>query len=254
MSQKGRLAERVMAASKAARLARASRMGIIASALLTFMIFSVSFYGQIVGNFTFTVDRLALDAGLSIYEDPEEQNFVTRIVAGKVDNADGMTAYCGTQYTQFPVGSEVCLPSDEEIASVNGENNGLNYLAHTFYLKHVGRLPVDLKATVKLISASKGAEEAVRVRIIIDGSGTTYAKRQSSTGLKPGELEPLTEAFYSITTVTENTFYEYQPQQIMKITVILWFEGEDSNHNIELHSGGVKFEMKFTVTKIYNEK
>jgi len=70
MSQKGRLAQRVVAASKAARLAKASRLGIIASAVLTFMIFSISYYGQKVGNFTFTVDRLALNAGVSLTENP----------------------------------------------------------------------------------------------------------------------------------------------------------------------------------------
>jgi len=254
MSQKGRLAQRVVAASKAARLAKASRLGIIASAVLTFMIFSISYYGQKVGNFTFTVDRLALNAGVSLTENPEEEEYVTRIVADQVSEADGMTAYCGTEYTDYPVGDEVCMPSDEEITSVDGSNNGTNYLAYTFYLVNVGKYAVDLGASIKLMSASKGAEEAVRVRVLFDDVGVTYAKPQSEGSDNPGELEPLTEAFQSITTVMERSFIEFQPQQQLKVSVILWYEGEDQNHNVNLHSGGVKFEMRFTITKIYNER
>lgn len=257
MSQKGRLAQRVLAASKAAKIAKVSRLGIIASAILTFMIFSISYYGQKVGNFTFTLDRLALESGMTLYDDAENKEYKTKIIADQVSEADGMTAYCGIKdnegnlLTRFPVGDTVCMPSDEWLTSVDGPNNGDNYLAYTFYIEHVGTKDVDLQASITLISASKGAEEAVRVRVLFDGIGDTYAKLQSETSKNPGEPEPLTTPFLGITTVMEKTFTRYVPGQITKVTVILWYEGEDSNHNIALHSGGVKFEMKFTVTRIY---
>jgi hypothetical protein len=257
MSQKGRLAERVLAASKAARIAKASRLGIIASALLTFMIFSVSYYGQKVGNFTFTLDELAMESRMSLYENSEDKEYKTRIIADQVAEADGMTSYCGVRdtdgnlLTPYPVGESVCMPSDDWLTSVDGPNNGENYLAYTFYLEHAGTKPVDLQASITMISASKGAEDAVRVRVIFDGEGTTYAKLQSSNSKSPGEPEPYTSPFLGITSVMEKKFTRFEPGSIVKVTVILWYEGEDSNHNIDLHSGGVKFEMKFTVTKIY---
>lgn len=257
MSQKGRLAARVVAASKAAKIAKVSRLGIIASAILTFMIFSISYYGQKVGNFTFTLDRLALESGMTLYDDIENKEYKTKIIADQVSEADGMTAYCGITgddgklLTPFPVGDTVCMPADEWLTSVDGPNNGDNYLAYTFYLEHVGTKDVDLKTTITLLSASKGSEEAVRVRVIFDGQGVTYAKLQSDNGKKPGEPEPLTTPFFGTTTVMEKTFTRYTVGKITKVTVILWYEGEDSNHNIDLHSGGVKFEMKFTVTRIY---
>lgn len=257
MSQKGRLAQRVLAASKAAKIAKVSRLGIIASAILTFMIFSISYYGQKVGNFTFTLDRLALESGMTLYDDAEDKEFKTRIIADQVADADGMTAYCGIRdndgnlLTPYPVGDSVCMPADEWLTAVDGPNNGENYLAYTFYLEHVGNKDVDLFASVKLVSASKGAEEAVRVRVIFDNEAVTYAKVQSASGKSPGEPEPLTIPFFGITTVMEKTFYRMTPGTITKVTVILWYEGEDSNHNLDLHSGGVKFEMGFTVTRIY---
>lgn len=257
MSQKGRLAQRVLAASKAAKIAKVSRLGIIASAILTFMIFSISYYGQKVGNFTFTLDRLALESGMTLYDDAENKEYKTKIIADQVSEADGMTAYCGIKdnegnlLTRFPIGDSVCMPADEWLTSVDGPNNGDNYLAYTFYIEHVGTKDVDLKSTITLLSASKGAEEAVRVRVLFDGEGETYAKPQSESSKNPGDPEPLTTPFLGITTVMERTFTRYVPGKITKVTVILWYEGEDSNHNITLHSGGVKFEMKFTVTRIY---
>ena len=255
MGKKARLAERIVYASKATRIAKASRLGIVVSAILTFLIFAISYYGEVVGNFTFSVDRLALESGITMYEDGDEdqKDYVTRIIAAKVDNADGMTDYCGTEYTEFLPGDEVCMPSEEYLGSVDGANNGENYLVQTFYIQSAGIYAVDLRADIRLLSATKGAEEAVRVKVIFDGVSTTYAKLQSSTSASPGEPEPLTSPFLTDTTVMERMFIEYQPGQVMKVTVILWYEGEDSNHNLNIHSGGVKFDMKFTVTKVYDE-
>ncbi len=260
MSQKGRLAQRVLAASKAAKIAKVSRLGIIASAILTFMIFSISYYGQKVGNFTFTLDRLALESGMTLYDDAENKEYKTKIIADQVSEADGMTAYCGIKdndgnlLTPFPIGDSVCMPADEWLTSVDGPNNGTNYLSYTFYLEHVGTKPVDLAYSITLVSASKGAEEAVRVRTVINNTGITYAKLQGEQSKNPGEPEPLTTPFYGITTVMESKFVKYLPGDITKITVILWYEGEDADHNISIHSGGVKFEMNFTVTKIYQDR
>lgn len=252
MSKKAKLAQRIVFASKATKISKASRLGIVVSAILTFMIFAISYYGEVVGNFTFQVDRLALDAGITMYDDDLTQNYVTRIIANKVDEADGMTIYCGTEYTAFPEEDSVCMPSDAILGAVNGSNNGRNYLVQTFYLKNVGLYAVDLDASIDLLSAMKGADEAVRVRVVFNGVGTTYARVQSANGRNPGMYEPLTEPFIGVTDVMEQTFIKFEVNQVLKVTVILWYEGEDSNHNISLHSGGVKFEMTFTISKVYD--
>jgi len=252
MSHKAKLAERVVYVSKATRVAKASRIGIIVSALLTFLIFAVSYYGEVVGNFTFSVDRMAQNAGITIYDDATLRDFSSRLIASKVDNADGMTGYCGTEYTDIPVGHELCIPTDEVVTSVDGSHNGDSYLAYTFYVENAGDTAVDLSTKINILSATKGAEEAIRVRVIIDGVGTTYAKVQSSKGKAPGELEPLTEAFYSLTTVMYQEYYNFKPGDIKKVTVVLWFEGEDADHNINLVGGGVKLDMGFSIIKVYD--
>lgn len=253
MSQKVKLAERIVYASKATRIARASRLGIVVSAILTFLIFAISYYGQVVGNFTFSVDRLAQNAFITLYDDAEIKNYSSRLIAARVDNADGMTGLCGTEFSYFPIGHEVCIPSDEEIGSVDGSNNGASYIAYTFYVENAGDLVVDLNATVNIISASKGAEEALRVRVIFDGQSTTYAKPQSPKGESPGELEPLTEAFYSIDKVMYQEFNGFLPKDVIKVTIIIWYEGEDADHTINLWGGGVKLDMQFSIGRVYTE-
>lgn len=253
MSRKIRLAERVISASRAARVAKASRLGIMVSAILTFLIFAISYYGEVVGNFTFTVDRVAQNAGITMYENATTKDYTSRLISEKVENAEGMTIYCGTEYTEFPVGSDVCLPTDAELTAVDGQNNGASYIAYTFYIENGGDAIVDMSATMNIISTSKNAESALRVRVIIDGIGTTYAQRQSARGDAPGELEPLTEDFYSPTEVMYQEFTLFEPADTMRVTVIIWYEGEDADHTINLVGGGVKLDMQFSVINVYGQ-
>jgi hypothetical protein len=223
------------------------------SAILTFLIFAISYYGETVGNFTFTVDRMSQNAGITMYESLDTKEFTSRLISEKVDNADGMTSLCGTEYSNVEVGSYLCIPSDSEIGIVDGNNNGDSYIIYTFYVENAGDAIVDLSAQMNLISASRGAEEAIRVRILIDGVGTTYAMRQSEKGDAPNELEPLTESFYSPQQVFNESITEFKPTDVLKVSVVIWYEGEDADHTINLVGGGVKLDMQFSVTHIYGD-
>jgi len=264
MSAKAKLAERIAYASKAARLAKASRLGIAASAVLSFMIFAISFYGQKVGNFTFSVDRMALQAGITMYETLDGEN-ASRLQAPKVDNAEGMTALCGTEYSRYQTGDDVCVPDDATATALDGPNSLESVLIYTFYVVNAGDADVDLQVKIDLMSASKGAEEAVRVRVIMDmpegedDFAATFAKVQTSRGNNPGQPEPLTESFYDPTRAlfkilegTAGTGF-FHPGDQIRVTVLLWYEGEDADHNLNIVGGDVKFAMEFAVSKVYNE-
>jgi hypothetical protein len=142
-----------------------------------------------------------------------------------------------------------------------GNNSGESYLVYTFYVINAGDVGVDLGITVDLKSASKTAEEAIRVRVIFDSaneySAATYARAQTSRGYDPGAAEPLTEMFYSPTRVLYKEFknlpqYGFiHPGDFIRITVLLWFEGEDADHNLNIVGGGVKLSMEITVIETY---
>lgn len=257
MSNKARLAEKVVFASKAFRLSKAARFGIVITAILSFLIFAISFYGMQAGNFTFSVDEKAYQIGISLYEDSTDKKYLARLLADKVDNADGMTALCGTELSDRELGHPSCIPPDEEIHSIDGSNNGESYIAYTFYIEMQSNADfvADLISEIEIISTSRGAEEALRVRVIFDGVGTTYAKRQSVNGQNPGELEPYTDRnFFSPSRVMKETFTDFKPGEVKKVSVIIWYEGYDADHTINLWSGGVKLAMRFTVTNVLKEE
>ncbi|MDA3931147.1 MAG: hypothetical protein PF513_00265 [Tenericutes bacterium] len=253
MNKKRKLAQRVVFASKATKLSKIARFGIVVTAMLTFLIFSVSFYGLESGNFTFTVDEKARQAGISLYEDPGIKLLTTRIIANEVEDADGMTDLCNTEYTERPLGHKECIPPDETLISVDGSNNGKSYIAHTFYLEMISSKDYigDLVMTLDIISTSRGAEEAMRVKLFINDVPTIYGKSQSENGNSPGDLEIMVdEPFYSNDIIMKKTFNEFSPGDIVKFTIVVWYEGEDRDHTINLWGGGVKLEMNFTLKNI----
>ena len=254
MPDKTRLARHIVYASKATKVAKASRFGIVASAILTFLIFAISYYGQRVGNFTFTIERMAQGIGLRMFEqDIMPRQYATILRTDRVESADGMTGYCGTSYTFFQPGDGVCIPSDHEAGAVDGNNNGTSYLVYTYYVENGGDRMLDLVGKVEVDSESKGAIESIRVRVIIDGVGITYARRQTMLGSVPGAVEPLTQPFFSTGTVMNRTIPEFKPGQVAKVTVIIWYEGEDPDHNNSIMGGGVKLKMSFTYSRVYEE-
>lgn len=253
MRDKIRLAKHIVYASRAAKVAKASRLGIMASAILTFLIFAISYYGQRVGNYTVRIDRMGQGAGITIYDDSVELNYSSLLHMDQVERADGMTGYCGTIYTRVNPGSDLCIPPDEVVSSIDGPQNGESYLAHTFYVKNVGERTVDISALITVLAAYKGAEESIRVRVIFDGVTTTYARLQTENGENPGEPEPLTSGFHSTTEVLNQSFTEFKPGDVLKVTLLIWYEGEDPDHNNDILGGGVKLDLNFTVTKIYDD-
>jgi len=255
MSRKAKLAEQIIYASKATKIAKVSRLGIVVSAVLTFLVFAISYYGEVVGNFTFRVDRKDYEAGISLIRDPETQQYTSRLVAEKVESADGMTAFCGTDLSTYPIGNKVCIPSDQEIASQYGSNNGESYLAYTFTLANAGVRVVDLQGTINIISTTRGADESIRVRLIVNGVGTTYAKLQSNNPRSdaPGMPEPFTEPFSGQYEVMKQVFPAFDVGETVTISVLIWYEGEDADHNNDIIGGGVKLEMVFNVTYIYED-
>lgn len=258
MGKKIKLASHIVYASKAAKIAKASRLGIVVSSVLIFLIFAISYYGTMVGNFTFSVDGTAREAGISMYEFADIKDYKTRVVSGKVEDNQGMTGYCGTEYYDGSQGLDVCIPQDEFFTSREGSNNSFSYIANTFYVENVGDYKLDISSTVNIISALKGAEESLRVRVIIEDSETTYAKTyaklQSERGDSPGDVEPLTEGFFSIDKVMYQEFIEFNPGDTLKVTIIVWYEGVDADHTNAIFGGGVKLDMKFSVTKIYEDE
>jgi hypothetical protein len=51
----------------------------------------------------------------------------------------------------------------------------------------------------------------------------------------------------------EEQFSAFDIGEVVKITVLIWYEGEDADHNNDIIGGGVKMEMVFNVIYVYED-
>jgi hypothetical protein len=63
----------------------------------------------------------------------------------------------------------------------------------------------------------------------------------------------MTERFNNLREVMTKDFERFAPGEIVKVTILIWYEGEDADHNNDILGGGVKFKMDFKVTNVYDQ-
>ena len=127
----------------------------------------------------------------------------------------------------------------------DGQHNGENYLAYTFYLKNTGEKDLEYNSTFTLTGASKSADEAVRFQIYRNGEEVgVFAK---------GKYDDREEAEDDATLfVDDETVYftEATPLEagaVDKYTIVVWVEGNDPECVDSIRGGHVRSHMVFDV-------
>jgi len=140
-----------------------------------------------------------------------------------------------------------------DLGAVDGKDNGDNYLCYTFYLKNSGKKSVIFEYSVVIVNMTLDIEKAVRLRLMTSYNGgkteqIDYA-RMSSAKNENGEYlpEPDTTPFLSKSTVMSLQINDFQPDDVMKYTVVLWLEGNDPECTDDIIGGQFKIDMKFNV-------
>ena len=133
------------------------------------------------------------------------------------------------------------LPAD--LDSIDGQHNGKNYFAYTFYLLNNGENTLSYEYQMVLSNVTNDVDKAIRIRLYVDGTPTTYARtRSDGTGPEPDTTE------FRTTSVVMNDFKaDFKPGNFTKFTVVIWIEGVDPDCTDELIGGDLKCEMKFSV-------
>ena len=140
----------------------------------------------------------------------------------------------------------------EDIDKVYGDHNGTNYLAYTFAVRNGGvsakgeDATVDFTASLKIVSAYKGAEKAIRACVFVDGVPTVYAapKKGTENGLESFEAD---KVFVSDDIIMEQTFRGFKVGDVKRFTVVVWLEGEDPECVNDIMGGDVKLKMDLEV-------
>ena len=191
--------------------------------LLIAVLFIIAFMQEKMGNFTINLNRLELyRKGISIASDGDFTEPTARLTAHTVQDATNITLED--------------LPKD--IDEIDGDHNGKNYMAYTYYVRNAGKENLAYNAIVTLDSCAKGAEEAVRVAVWKNGEQVVYAEPA-----KNGQAEEGCVNFEAHDIVCSYTEEKFLIGNVDKYTIAIWMEGEDPECVDAIVGGSVEFSM-----------
>lgn len=180
------------------------------------------------GSFTVSVNKF--DATRYSLTLSETAQFSTRITRLNAKTAENITCI-----------SVKDLPDD--VDSINGEHNGKNYLAYTFYLKNVGEDTVTFEYYMFITSVKNDVDKAIRIRIYRDGVDTTYARTRSDGGGPENGCVDFLTGRDVVRAQVEN----FKPGDVTKFTVVIWLEGDDPDCIDDLIGGSLKTDMNISI-------
>ncbi len=158
---------------------------------------------------------------------------------------------------------------DTQVAEIDGDHNGPDYVAYTFYVKNISYDPITYTYTLSIQHSTKGIDEATWVLLYHNGQQQILAKESRSGGSESQSSEyefPFREdagnaeqysyneetGIYTLTAkpftsskiVTTAEREELQPQEYDKFTVVIWLEGEDPECVNDILGGSIEMMMK----------
>ena len=179
------------------------------------------------GDLVIEIDRPAVAKGFSLSESEDFSNKTVSLSAKQALDVTNIT------YNW--------LPTDLD-TSKDGEHNGENYVAYTFYLRNDGEETIDYKTVLDITGVAKSADEAVRVMVYKNGEPTIFAK-----GKYDDREQPETDAtrFASDTVVMETLSKDFEVGAVDKYTIVIWIEGNDPECIDDIRDGYVRMRMLF---------
>ncbi len=204
------------------------RLLLLGALLIVAFLFILSFMQEKMGNFTINLDRLELfRKGIAIDYDPNFSAPTARLVASPVEDATNISI------NDIP----------DNVADVDGDHNGQNYMAYTYYLRNAGKEDVAYVASINVESASKGADDAVRVAVWQNGNKTVYAKASADGTPEKGCVNFVSDSVVCL--ITEEDFLV---GNVDKYTVAVWLEGDDPECVDRIVGGSIQLGMKIAST------
>lgn len=181
------------------------------------------------GSFTVSVDKYEMTKyGLTLSETEDMTRPSSNLnakIAEKITNIAGETI-------------------DANVDMIDGEHNGRNYIAYTFYVQNAGEVEVSYDYEIRMSGVTNGLDEAIRLRLYVNGGEpVTYAKTKSDgSGAEPG-----TEEFLSASLITRGRMDSFTPESKTKFTVVVWIEGNDPDCIDWLIGGKLKIDMDISI-------
>ena len=192
--------------------------------VVTSLLFVVAALYTESGSFTVTIDKVEMTKyALTLSESPDMSKMTSNLNAEINESITNI--------------AEESIPANVDM--VDGVHNGQNYIAYTFYLQNRGEYEIPVEYAVNMTNITSGLDEAIRLKLYVNGEPTVYAKtRSDGTGPEKGTVE-----FYSSNVMARGRIDMLKPGEIVKFTVVLWIEGNDPDCLDPLIGGQIKAEM-----------
>lgn len=206
-------------------------LGIILGAVTAVLaiIFIISMLVTKWGDLVIEIDRPAVARGITLSETKDFENKSVALSAKQALDVTNIT------YNWLPVDLDT---------SKDGEHNGDNYVAYTFYVRNDGEEAFPYDAVLDITGVAKSADEACRVMIFKNGEKSIFAKGQYDDREK---AEPNTVKFIDDKTVYRTRTEDFEVGAVDKYTIVIWIEGEDPQCVDEIRDGFVRMRMLFRV-------
>ena len=140
------------------RVAAAKQTVALLIGLLVVGYVMAAFYTQ-SGEFVISLDRTMADDGFLISETTDFSEKLITLHGTAVANATNISIY----------------DIDRDVMNVDGDHNGINYVAYTFYLKNATDETRNYQYQLQLKNAAKGAEKASWIMLYYNGTQNIYA-------------------------------------------------------------------------------
>ncbi len=197
--------------------------------IILLILFLVSMLLTQWGDLIISVDSPAVKKGIVLSEDPEFKTQGAALSAKQVDDVTNIT------YSWLPIDLDT---------SKNGEHNGDNYLAYTFYCKNNGQVALDYDATLEIMGVAKSADEATRVMVFKNGKPSIFGKGKYNDR---NTAETDCTKFETDTRVMSTSTEDFKVDDVDKYTIVIWVEGNDPECIDDIRNGHVRMRMLFSV-------
>ena len=227
--------------SRTVRWKRRARVTLVISVLVLLLLWIISWLLTTIGDLVISVENGAAREGLVISESLEDGG-------GAKDPVLQLSAQNVTEVTNITYD---WLPTNLD-TEADGEHNGQNYLAYTFYLTNSGKETLDYESTLKFTGIAKNADEALRVMVYRNGEPTVYAQQnRDKSDLEEVVDETFKEGNDDLNlndyVVFEDLTEGIEVGESVKYTIVTWIEGNDPECINDIMGGYVKMQWLFNV-------
>ena len=222
-------AQKIKKRRKLSKIVKITLLALLVFLILLYIILDI-IYSE--GRFTVILDsNKTLESGMAIFESLNNSHGKRKLEATPIKFMDNIS------YKWIPANVDT---------EADGSHNGQNYIAYSFYVENQGERVINYHYEVIVDDVIKNVDEAIRIRIYRNGEEKTYAKRNFLDNQPEANTIPFTNIKDAENTIILEKVADFKPDDLDRITVLVWLEGDDPDCTDALIGGELKMHMVIT--------